>query len=199
MNKKFERRAFAAQEFRVDTTGTVPKLRGHAAVFDQLSEDLGGFREKIAPGAFANSITQDDVRALFNHDANFVLGRNKSGTLRMVEDETGLQVEIDQPDTQLGRDIITSVARGDITQMSFGFTTIRDAWAKIENEWVRTLLEVKLYDVSPVTYPAYPQTDVAVRSLQALQQQEKEQQEFAQSQQNQLFRRRQRLALALRK
>lgn len=154
-------------EVRVNDENKKQKIRGYAAVFGKLSEDLGGFREKIDPGAFAKSIENDDIRALYNHDANYILGRNKAGTLILAEDDKGLAIEIDPPDTSYARDLMASIERKDITQMSFGFVTIRDAWAYNENskkEVIRTLQEVRLYDVSPVTYPAYPQTSVKVRS-----------------------------------
>ena len=159
-----------ASELRVlAADGTPTKIAGHAAKFDVLSEDLGGFRERIAPGAFAKSLQSSDIRALWNHDANIVLGRNKAGTLRLSEDTAGLAFEVDAPDTQLVRDMVMApIARGDVSQCSFGFYTLSDKWAKIDGEWVRTLLECELFDVSPVTYPAYAQTDVAVRSLEAL-------------------------------
>ena len=162
---KQERRTLHS-EFRVEQREDGKKLiRGHAAVFNSET-DLGWFRERIAPGAFSESIGKDDVRALFNHDSNFVLGRNKAGTLVMREDERGLYVEIDPPDTQAARDLVTSIERGDISQMSFGFQTIKDSWESDENEKkdLRTLEKVKLWDVSPVTFPAYQETDVAVRS-----------------------------------
>lgn len=161
----------AVAELRVLAADGAPtKIAGHAAKFDSLSEDLGGFRERIAPGAFAKSIQSGDIRALWNHDANIVLGRNKSGTLRLSEDSAGLAFEVDAPDTQLVRDMVMApIARGDVNQCSFGFYTIADKWAKLDGDWVRTLLECELFDVSPVTYPAYPSTDVAVRSLQVAQ------------------------------
>jgi len=162
---KQERRTLHS-EFRVEQREDGKKLiRGHAAVFN-VETDLGWFRERIAPGAFSESIGKDDVRALFNHDENFILGRNKAGTLTMREDEQGLYVEIDPPDTQVARDLVTSIERGDISQMSFGFQTIKDSWETEENaaKDLRTLEKVKLWDVSPVTFPAYQETDVAVRS-----------------------------------
>lgn len=142
------------------------KIRGYAAVFNQWSEDLGGFREKIRQGAFAKTIKEADVRALFNHDPNYVLGRNKAGTLSLSEDDKGLAIEVDPPDTQWARDLLVSIDRGDINQMSFGFSTIKDEWAGKDGDTTRELVEVKLYDVSPVTYPAYPQTSVGVRSVE---------------------------------
>lgn len=146
-----------------------PVITGHAAVFDELSVPLWGFREKIAKGAFARSIARgDDVRALFNHDPALLLGRTKNETLRVVEDDTGLAIRINPPDTQLARDVVTLIRRGDVDQMSFGFTTVRDEWDHSqETVVIRTLLEVDLFDVSPVTFPAYEQTDVQVRRVEA--------------------------------
>lgn len=168
MSREKEVRTVAAELRTVAADGVPTKIAGHAANFDSLSEDLGGFRERIAPGAFAKTITSADVRALWNHDANIVLGRNKAGTLRLSEDSIGLAFEVDMPDTQLVRDMVMApIARGDVNQCSFGFYTIRDNWKKIDGEWIRTLLECDLTDVSPVTYPAYNSTDVAVRSMQA--------------------------------
>ncbi len=142
-------------------------LTGHAAVFNTYS-DMGWFQERILPGAFTKTIKSDDVRALFNHNPNYVLGRNKAGTLLLSEDAEGLAVRIIPPDTQFARDLLISINRGDISQMSFAFRTIGEEWEKGENgnPDSRSLVEAKLYDVSPVTYPAYPQTSIAVRSFQ---------------------------------
>ncbi len=162
-----ERRSFPVVELRVESGGDeTRRIVGHAAVFESLSEDLGGFRERIAPGAFAASIAEDDIRALFNHDPNLVLGRNRSGTLRLAEDERGLAMAIDLPDTQAARDLAVMVDRGDVSQASFGFQTISDEFQMIDGDVVRTLSAVRLFDVSPVTFAAYPQTEVAARSLE---------------------------------
>lgn len=167
-----ERRFFALEGVSIERRdGQPPKLRGHAAVFGQLSEDLGGFREQIAAGAFATAIETDDVRALFNHDPNFILGRNRSKTLRLSEDARGLAIECDMPDTQTIRDLVLApIERGDVSQMSFGFSVRPNGqdWAKNDDgQTVRTLKNLRLFDVSPVVFPAYPQTDVAVRELRA--------------------------------
>ena len=141
---------------------------GHAAMFDSLSENLGGFREIIKPGAFARSIREDDIRALFNHNPDLILGRNKSGTLILAEDDRGLAIEIDPPDTQAARDLMVSMARGDVSQMSFGFRVRAggSSWDEDQNgDVIRTLTDVVLFDVSPVVYPAYPETDAAVREM----------------------------------
>ena len=167
-----ERRYLYAQSLQVERRADQRVvIRGHAAVFNSLSENLGGFREQIAPGAFSTAIQTDDVRALLNHDPNLVLGRNKAGTLRLAEDSQGLAIEIDPPDTQTARDLMVSMKRGDITQMSFGFSVRHggESWSKDPaGMHVRTLSKVRLFDVSPVTYPAYTATDVSValRSLE---------------------------------
>lgn len=161
-----ERRHFVVADLRaVRAEGKPAMISGHAAVFNSAT-DLGWFREQIRPGAFADSIKADDVRALFNHDPNIVLGRNTAGTLRLGEDDKGLAIEIDPPDTQQARDLIVSMERGDVTQMSFGFFTEKEEWDESDRTSpLRTLIKVRLFDVSPVTYPAYPDTDVSVRSL----------------------------------
>jgi len=166
MDEKIEKRCFLADEIRIEKReGKPTMLIGHAAVFNKLSEKIMGFREKIAPGAFADSLKDgDDVRCLFNHDSNLLLGRRSAKTLSLKEDKTGLKVEDDLPNTQIGRDIPILIERGDLTGMSFGFRTIDDEWHTENGEDVRTLKRVKLIDVSPATFPAYPDTSVAVRS-----------------------------------
>lgn len=164
MTKEKEIRSYQV-ELRVDD-GDKPKITGHAAVFDKLSVNLMGFREKVAHGAFVKTIAKSDIRALWNHNPDYVLGRNKSQTLRLEEDKKGLSIEIDPPDTQYARDFSETIKRGDVDQMSFAFIVIRDSWEhQGSKDSVRTLEEVELFDVSPVTYPAYPQTDVKVRSV----------------------------------
>lgn len=168
MTKEREVRTICTELRAMPQDGKPSKICGHAAMFNSLSQDLGGFVERIAPGAFAKSILTSDVRALWNHDANIVLGRNKAGTLTLTEDSRGLYFEVDAPDTQLVRDmVIGPITRGDVSQCSFGFYTIADTWENIDGKVVRTLLECELLDVSPVTYPAYNSTDVAMRSAQA--------------------------------
>ncbi len=164
-----ERRTVVTPDLRIISEAT-PRIAGHAALFDSISEDLGGFRERIRPGAFGASLAADDVRALFNHDPNVILGRNRAGTLRLTEDERGLGIEIDPPDTQAARDLMVSIARGDVSQMSFGFSVAPGGqiWEKdAQGGVLRTLTAVRLFDVSPVVFPAYPDTAVAVRALDA--------------------------------
>ena len=141
---------------------------GHAAVFDTLSLDLGGFREKIAPGAFAESIKNDDVVALFAHDQRKLpMGRLGAGTLRLEENSRGLAFEIDMPGTALAESYLEAIRRGDVYQASFSFFTLEDQWETEGGTAVRTLIKVRLTDVSPVTFAAYPATDVGVRTATA--------------------------------
>lgn len=148
---------------------TEGRVSGYAALFGSLSEDLGGFTELIAPGAFQNALLTSDVRALFNHDPNYVLGRVRSGTLQVAEDARGLRIEASPPDVQWARDLTVSIRRGDVDQMSFGFRVAPggDEWVYSDEAVTRTITRVQdLLDVSVVTYPAYPDTTAAVRSLE---------------------------------
>jgi uncharacterized protein len=156
-----ERRTLSGAAIRAASHGRT--ITGYAAVFGQRSEDLGGFTETVKPGTFARAIrTRQDVRALFNHNPESLLGRTRSGTLRLSEDSTGLEFQIDLPDTALGRDVHALIERGDISQCSFGFRTVKDSWNRSRTE--RELQDVDLLDVSPVTFPAYAQTSVSARS-----------------------------------
>lgn len=153
-----------------------PLISGYAAVFNSPSEilasdDAGSFREIIRPGAFSRSLMGGDIRALINHQTGQVLGRTKSGTLRLVQDARGLKVEIDPPDTQAARDLMESMRRGDVSGMSFRFMTPEggDSWgADAQGFPLRELRDVEIDEVSIVTFPAYKATEVSVRSLEAL-------------------------------
>jgi uncharacterized protein len=167
MKPKIERRNFPVTELRASTDDKgLRHIIGYAAVFNSLSEDLGGFREKIAPGCFARACKEGDVRALRNHNSDYVIARTKSGTLMLSEDAHGLKMDAMPPDAQWVKDMMASIDRGDVDQMSFGFRTLSDEWNLIDGESIRTLLDVELFDVSPVTYPAYPDTEVGLRSLE---------------------------------
>jgi len=153
-------------ELRVDDADG--GLVGYAAKYDVWSVPMMGFKERIAKGAFDRALAEEqDVRALWNHDSNFVLGRSTNGTLTMATDDTGLRVHINPPDAQWARDLMESVKRGDIDQMSFGFKVPKggDTWwqEKDSKEVLRELRDVDLFDVSPVTFPAYPQTSLDAR------------------------------------
>ncbi len=143
-------------------------LVGYAAVFDRDSHDLGGFTESIRSGAFSRSLREGaDVRALRDHDPSKVLGRSGSGTLRLVEDAVGLRSEIDLPDTELGRETAELVRRGDLDGMSFGFSAESDSWSERDGRSHRELSDLEIFDVSVVSFPAYPDAAVAgIRSME---------------------------------
>lgn len=141
------------------------KVGGYAAKFGVVY-DLGDFTEEVALGAFDGADTSDVV-ALFNHNADLVLGRNGAGTLRLSPDETGLDYEVDLPDSPNGHNVAEAVRRGDVRQSSWGFTVDRDSWGTRNGKMHRIILRVKkLFDVSLVTIPANPDTSVAKRSLE---------------------------------
>jgi hypothetical protein len=159
-----------AVEFRAkgDDAEGLGTLEGYAALYDSLSLDLGGFRERIAPGAFARALDADaEVLALADHDHARRLGRKSAGSLRLFDDATGLRVEIDVPNTTTGRDMAEEVRSGLVKGMSFGFRALRDEWDESGDEIIRTLHEVELFEVSAVGSPAYPDTSLAKRSLDA--------------------------------
>jgi uncharacterized protein len=151
--------------------GQLPTIVGYAAVFDSLSEDLGGFRERIKPGAFDTALASGrvplDVRALVDHLPYRIIGRSTAGTLRLSIDSRGLRVEIDPPNNSIGLDTVESIRRGDIAEMSFGFICLKESVLQDGDQVIRELLDCDLYDVSVVTFPAYPDTTVALRSLAA--------------------------------
>lgn len=167
MPLEIERRAVATELRAVEDSATrKKKMVGYAARYGSMSEDLGGFREIILPGAFDRALSEGhDVRALWNHNSDMVLGRTKAGTLRLSVDAQGLKMETDVPDTQAGRDALVSIDRGDVDQMSFGFRTVADNWKTVEGQLVRELIDLELLDVSPVAYPAYQETQVSARAI----------------------------------
>lgn len=153
-------------DFELRATGNGMTFEGYASVFNSPSEPIGGrFTEYVAPGAFKRSLsTRNDVKLLWNHDTGQVLGSTRAGTLQLVEDAQGLKAIATLPDTQLGRDTATLIKRGDVANMSFGFSVPvgGDSWNSDGN--VRTLNSVRLHEVSIVSFPAYQATSVSVRS-----------------------------------
>ncbi len=131
--------------------------------YDSLSLNLGGFREVIKKGCFSKTIKEGDIRALNNHDVKEVLGRTKSKTLTFRDEEDGLHFEINPPDTSYANDLMQSVSRSDVDGVSFLFSCIKDAWNYETTPVTRELLEVKLYEVSIVTFPAYPESKSSLR------------------------------------
>ena len=169
---KRERR-FAALETRAAGDASTPQIRGYAARFDsptQIGSGRGAFMETIKPGAFRMCLSgTPDVRCLFNHNEDNVLGRTANGTLRLFEDAVGLRFECDMPTTTVGKDVYKMIQRGDVSQCSFGFTcseedfsetTMADGTAGL----LRTIVQADVFDVSPVTYAAYQNTSVEARS-----------------------------------
>jgi len=167
--QNIERRALNIHELRFVGDDTGPrKLVGYAALFNSPSEGMP-FDEVFARGAFTETIKNDDIRCLLNHDPNFVLGRTSAGTLTLKQDKRGLLMEATPPDTQWARDLAVTVGRGDISQMSNGFIMVEQKLSFANNRQKRSLTAVKLMDVSPVTFPVYPDTEVALRSIDAWQ------------------------------
>jgi hypothetical protein len=162
--------SFDASELRVeDSGGEHPMIVGYAARFNAWDGDEGQFLEMIQPGAFSRTIAKDDIRCLFNHDPNYPLGRKSNGTLRLWEDGVGLYMECDiNPDDVQATSVFSRVKRRDVTGQSFSFFKPKDIWDFSDEETPRrTLVEVNLVDVGPVTFPFYEVTNAepAYRSL----------------------------------
>ena len=164
MKHKIERRTIDNPQLEVRTEGEeIGIITGYAALFNSET-DIGEYREMISPSAFAKTIQESDVKLLVNHNEDLLLGRNKSGTLRLEEDEIGLRIINNPPNTTLGNDIKELLRRKDIDQMSFGFRVIKDEWTEQDTQKpLRTIREASLFDVSIVVYPAYEQTSVQLR------------------------------------
>ncbi|MBG9840865.1 peptidase U35 [Bacillus tropicus] len=169
MAKKKETRTFdiTGLQTREATENESNVISGYAAVFNSPTNISDWFTETIAPGAFSRAISENgDIRALFNHDWSNVLGRTKSGTLRLEEDERGLKFEVDLPDTTVASDLVKSMRRGDINQCSFGFIATEETWDYSVEPALRTIHEVELFEVSVVSVPAYGDTEASVRSIE---------------------------------
>jgi HK97 family phage prohead protease len=160
-------------ECRVEASDNGRRIQGYAIRFHSLSQDLGGFRELIAPEAVDRTLSEGlDVRALVDHDSGKVIGRTRAGTLTLRKDSKGLAIRIEpDEDISYAKDIMRAVARGDVSGMSFGFRTLSDEWAHdaVAEEWTRTVTDMRISEVSIVAFPAYQATDVSIaqRSLQA--------------------------------
>ncbi|GAA0430881.1 HK97 family phage prohead protease [Streptomyces luteireticuli] len=157
----------------VRANGDTTTMRGYAYRFGELSHDLGGFRERIAPGAGMASLERNDIVATFNHDVNNVLGRRSSGTLRVGEDDAGGWYEIDLPNTSMGRDLAELLKRGDVRGSSFTFRVGRSGQRRAGTDPesglpVREITEMDVAELGPVLTPAYPTTDAALRSIGAV-------------------------------
>jgi HK97 family phage prohead protease len=152
-------------EMRAATGGK--RAGGYAIVWNRLSQNLGGFVERVDPSAANKSLADGvDVLARYNHDGNLLLGRTSSGTLRLEADGTGLGYEVDLPDTTAGRDIAVLMERGDVRHSSFAMRVMDDDWSLTEQGFpLRTITDLHLVDVAPVNSPAYLDTSSGLRSL----------------------------------
>lgn len=170
MKAQLERRSIK-EVLKIETRDDsgVNIIQGYSALFGVEAEIYGLFTEDIQRGAFKRAVKEgDDCRCLFNHDANYLLGRTSAGTLRLQEDDKGLWMECDMPDTQVGRDVLYSIKRGDVTGQSFAAVVTKEEWTMSKDPKKlshRTIVEVELYDTSPCTYPAYSETSVSTRSI----------------------------------
>jgi len=162
----YNRNRVFCDQVRMNFDSGSPKITGYAAVFNSETELWPGFREQVAPGAFTKTIKQDDIRALVDHEPSKILGRNTAGTLTLWEDTKGLGYEVlSGGDRTYENDLVKSIKRGDVNQSSFGFNIVEQSlkYDKQNDIVHRTLTEVRLFDVSPVTFPAYSSTEVNVR------------------------------------
>ncbi|NBQ49109.1 MAG: HK97 family phage prohead protease [Marivivens sp.] len=167
---KIERRNTGTGEVRMEGEGESRRMVGYAAVFYREGDQGTEYRlwddavERIMPGAF-DGVGDDDVRALFNHDPSLLLGRSTAGTLSLSVDERGLRYEIDPGDTTTARDVQAHLERGDLTGSSFGFRITKEEWqSRSDGPDIRLVRGVELFDVGPVTFPAYESSDAGLRA-----------------------------------
>lgn len=173
MSREF--RSFAREIKIEERADGASSLVGYAAVFNSDSVEMGFFdkwTESIVPKAFSRSLRENtDVRALLDHDTGMIVARTKNGTLTLTEDDQGLKVQIDPVPTVDGQKAIEWVRSGLVDAMSFGFETVTDKWGIKNGKPHRELLDVNLYEVSLVAFPAYPATSIGVRSAEQVYQQ----------------------------
>lgn len=144
---------------------------GYVVKFNERSQLIyNEFYEKVSKGAFAKSIEQNTIKALWDHNTNLVLGSTRAGTLKIEEDDIGLKFEIILPNTETGRNAFESIQRGDVDGVSFGFYVRNDNWEYLKDEdiYERTLLDIDLYEISPTPFPAYETSEVAKRTIKNL-------------------------------
>jgi len=173
-------RVFFSNEIKLSDDQGRQVIEGYAAVYDVLSDDLGGYRARIKRGAFSEALNNPslDCRALFNHSRDYVLGRTTNGTLLLTEDEKGLRYRIYPPDTSYAKDLLASMSRGDINQSSVGFNFYEKdvKWETVGGERVQTFTKcAELIDVSPVTVPAFSDTEATIKRFQKEERNKREQ------------------------
>jgi len=166
--KMIEYRDFELQEMRADNQDGKRRLVGYTAVFDQEVDIAGYFREVFRQGSFAKTLQEYDQVALWNHDTGAPLARKSAGTLALREDEHGLHVEIELNNTSWADDVFESVNSGVVKGMSIGFSVLKADWSDLEDAEklpLREIKEARLYESSPVTFPAYPTTEIQARAI----------------------------------
>ena len=163
-----EQRSFCGGlELRAEGDGESGRTtKGYACLFDNVTSIGGYWQERFAKGAFSKSLGERDVVALHSHDDGRPMGRMSRDTLRVTEDDKGLGFENDLPDTQDGRDLATSIDRGDIEGMSFRFRALKEEWDEPQDPPMRTVIEAELFEITYTAFPAYPDTEVGMRSLE---------------------------------
>ncbi|PEF90668.1 HK97 family phage prohead protease [Bacillus cereus] len=168
MNQTEKRELLSSNLEIREVEGGPRTIVGYAVKWEMKSVTMGywrRFKEQFKRGAFTDSLTQDDQLALWSHDYSQVLGRTKNGTLRLFEDEIGLRFELDLADTTLGDDTYKTIKRGDVDGVSFGFQMVKEEWDESDpDNIVRSVTRAKLVEISPVAFPAYPDSQVSARS-----------------------------------
>ncbi|MEK4620638.1 HK97 family phage prohead protease [Bacillus sp. FSL K6-0273] len=168
MNQTEKRELLSSNLEIREVEGGIRTIVGYAVKWEMKSVTMGywrRFKEQFKRGAFTDSLTQDDQLALWSHDYSQVLGRTKNGTLRLFEDEIGLRFELDLADTTLGDDTYKTIKRGDVDGVSFGFQMVKEEWDESDpDNIVRSVTRAKLVEISPVAFPAYPDSQVSARS-----------------------------------
>ncbi|MEC2708143.1 HK97 family phage prohead protease [Bacillus thuringiensis] len=168
MNQTEKREILSSNLEIREVEGGIRTIVGYAVKWEMKSVTMGywrRFKEQFKRGAFTDSLTQDDQLALWSHDYSQVLGRTKNGTLRLFEDEIGLRFELDLADTTLGDDTYKTIKRGDVDGVSFGFQMVKEEWDESDpDNIVRSVTKAKLVEISPVAFPAYPDSQVSARS-----------------------------------
>lgn len=168
MNQTEKRELLSSNLEIREVEGGLRTITGYAVKWEMKSVTMGywrRFKEQFKRGAFTDSLTQDDQLALWSHDYSQVLGRTKNGTLRLFEDEIGLRFELDLADTTLGDDTYKTIKRGDVDGVSFGFQMVKEEWDESDpDSVVRSVTKAKLVEISPVAFPAYPDSQVSARS-----------------------------------
>ncbi len=168
MNQTEKRELLSSNLEIREVEGGIRTIVGYAVKWEMKSVTMGywrRFKEQFKRGSFTDSLTQDDQLALWSHDYSQVLGRTKNGTLRLFEDEIGLRFELDLADTTLGDDTYKTIKRGDVDGVSFGFQMVKEEWDESDpDNIVRSVTKAKLVEISPVAFPAYPDSQVSARS-----------------------------------